>query len=272
MAYSKEHRENWRVIKITRIQDENGLFADFLYENGCLGIHVEQDKLTAFFDIASDSALPLIIIKYLKDNNNKGCQVSDNSIKDENWHLTWKKYFAPQKISDKITVYPEWEEIDAQVKIPIKIRPGMAFGTGTHETTQMALILLEKEIEQGMKILDAGCGAGILTIAAMKMGAKSVDSVEIDSEAEPNFNENLELNSCVGKMLVKDVCKLENYNYELIVSNIQINPNKALLKTLNHANFRNPIIFTGILNEEREKFIKIIMDSKRIVTAELAKK
>lgn len=271
MTYSKKQTDSWREMELYNIADKEGVLSNFLFENGCLGITEEKDRLVLYFDSESDRNLLQKIEFFLDDNGFKDYRILDKSIKDEDWHLTWKKYFKPQPISDRITVYPEWEEVDESVEIPIKIRPGMAFGTGTHETTQLALILLETKVQKGMKILDAGCGAGILTIAAQKLGAKSIDSVEIDGEAEDNFYENLELNHCEGRMQIKDVTSLEEYDYDLIVSNIQINPNTALLKTLVEHNYTNPIIFTGILREEREKFIKIVSNMNRKVTAELVK-
>ena len=271
MSYSKKKTDKWREIEIYNVTDEEGLLTNFVFEIGCLGITEETDKFVLYFDDESESKIPFEIGKFLDENNMKDFRIVDKSIKDEDWHLTWQKYFTPQKITSRITVYPEWIEPEESVEIPIRIRPGMAFGTGTHETTQLALTLLETKLHKGMHILDAGCGAGILTIAAMKLGAKSVDSVEIDIEAESNFYENLELNNCQGKMLVTDVTTLEHYDYDLIVSNIQINPNTKLLRTLLEHNFLNPIIFTGILKEERENFIKIVNQLHRTVTAELVK-
>lgn len=271
MTYSKKKAKQWREINLYNISDKTGLLTQFLFEKGCLGITESEEKLTLYFD--ADSAIELLkeIENFLDDNNFKNYRLVDTAIKDEDWHLSWQKYFTPQQITDRITVYPEWETIDESVEIPIRIRPGMAFGTGTHETTQLALTILENKVQKGMKILDAGCGAGILTIAALKLGAKSVDSVEIDGEAKDNFNENLELNNCTGKMLIKDVTKLEDYDYDLVVSNIQFNPNVALLETLVEYNFTNPVIFTGILTEEREQFINKVKQFNRTVTAQLIK-
>lgn len=271
MIYSKKKTDNWREIELENVVDSQGLLSNFLFEKGCLGITESENKLVVYFDSDSDINLLLEIEQFLDKNDFKDYRIVDKSIADEEWHLTWQKYFTPQKISDRITVYPEWIEPEESVEIPIRIRPGMAFGTGTHETTQLALVLLETKLQKSMKLLDAGCGAGILTIAAMKLGAKSVDSVEIDSEAEDNFYENLELNNCTGKMLIEDVTKLDEYDYDLIVSNIQIKPNTALLETLVDHNFTNPVIFTGILKEEREKFIEIVSKLNRKVTAELVK-
>ncbi|MBN2281435.1 MAG: 50S ribosomal protein L11 methyltransferase [Candidatus Marinimicrobia bacterium] len=269
--YSKKKTDRWREIEILNIQDPDGRVANFLFERGCLGITEDKNKLVLYFDAESPQDIPRQIEEFLAGQNFTKFEVLDHSIKDEDWHLKWQEYFTPQKITDTITVYPEWLRPDPATTIPILIRPGMAFGTGTHETTQMAIQLLEKSLTTGMKILDAGCGTGILTIAALKLGAAAVDSVEIDAEALDNFNENMALNHCQGKMLVQDVTTLAHYQYDLIVSNIQFNPNVALLKTLQQHNFKNPVIFTGILKDESDHFLKIVGDLGRKVTGDRTK-
>ena len=269
--YSKKKKDKWREIEILNIQDNDGLVANFLFEIGCLGITEETDKFVLYFDAEPVKDIPQQINNFLTKQQFKGFEIIDKSIQDEDWHLTWKEFFKPQTITDRITVYPEWIDADKSVEIPIKMRPGMAFGTGTHETTQLAIQLLQKKLQKNMRILDAGCGTGILTIAAFRLGASDVDSVEIDGEALDNFNENMELNNSEGIMLIQDVTALDNYNYDLIVSNIQINPNIALLKTLEKQNYTNPVIFTGILKEEKDKFVKIVSDMNRKITAELVK-
>src|SRR6056297_2557096 len=213
MAYSKEKREEWRQIDLLNIQDKDGLVSEFLFELGCLGITEQENGMTLYFDAETSDLLVDEVEKFLRAKGYRDFRIQDQTIKDEDWHLSWQQYFKPQQISETITVYPEWIDADESVPIPINIRPGMAFGTGTHETTQLAIQLLEKHLEKGMSILDAGCGAGILTIAALKLGADKVLSVEIDSEARENFNENLEINRCDGKMLVADVTKLDSYDF-----------------------------------------------------------
>jgi ribosomal protein L11 methyltransferase len=269
--YSKKKTDSWREIDIYNVPDVEGLVANFLFENGCLGITEEPDKMVCYFDANSDVGIAKQIEKILNNKRIKDFRIIDHAIKDEDWHLSWREFFTPQTITDKITVYPEWIKAEENVEIPIMIRPGMAFGTGTHETTQLALQLLEENLLKDMNILDAGCGAGILTIAAQKLGAGSVDSVEIDAEAETNFNENLELNHCSGKMIISDATKLAHYNYDLIVSNIQIGPNTALLETLQNQNYHNPIIFTGILTKEGDQFRKIVRSMDRKITKEILK-
>ncbi len=271
MTYSKEKKDSWRKIELFNVDDKDGQLAGFLFDLGCLGITEQNNGLILYFDAGTSDMLVDEIEQFLFSTGNKDFRLLDQSIEDENWHLNWQTYFTPQKISDKITIYPEWIEAEESVPIPIKMRPGMAFGTGTHETTQLATQLLEENLQEGMKILDAGCGAGILTITALKLGAGKVRSVEIDPEAAENFKENLGINRCKGEMQIADVTKLDTYDFDLIVSNIQFNPNVALLKTLNKVGYSGPVILTGILVEERNEFAKILKQYETTIEKELTK-
>ena len=133
-------------------------------------------------------------------------EVKDDSI----WKDKWKEFFRPSHISDRIVVKPTWEEYEpADDEIVIEIDPGMAFGTGTHETTSMCIRALEKYITSGASMLDAGCGSGILSIAAAKLGASCVLGVDIDEEAVRVSEENFRLNgtSDVCQAVIGDVTK-----------------------------------------------------------------
>ena len=269
MGYSKKKTDSWREIQIIGFSEDNGIMAEFLFSNGCLGISEHENIVTAYFDKESDENLRLVIEDFFKNNNYTECKVIDSSLKDDDWHLKWQEYFKRIDLTMNISIFPYWEEIDPSVKYPLRIKPGMAFGTGTHETTQMALILLEQKIFPGMKVLDAGCGSGILTIASYQMGAEKVDSYEIDDAAVENFEDHMKLNDCPGQINISDVTELDNYDYDLIISNIQIGPNTILLEKLVEKKSDAPVIFTGILDKERDLFRELVKDSKRIITAEL---
>ena len=111
-------------------------------------------------------------------------------IADQNWMEAWKQHYKPIPIGKRLMIVPAWLDSPEPDRIPIKINPGMAFGTGTHPTTQLCLELMESYIEtlkvsktfRVFSTIDVGCGSGILSIAALKLGAKQVLSVDIDSE------------------------------------------------------------------------------------------
>jgi len=132
-------------------------------------------------------------------------------IADQNWMEAWKQHYKPILIGKRLLILPAWMESPDPNRIAIKIDPGMAFGTGTHPTTQLCLELMEKVFEERGKMkdsfvlplscIDVGCGSGILSIAAIKLGAAKVLGVDIDEESVKNSRENADTNE-VGDELI----------------------------------------------------------------------
>ena len=111
-------------------------------------------------------------------------------IADQNWMEAWKEHYKPIPVGEKLIIVPAWLESPDATRIPIRIDPGMAFGTGTHPTTQLCLEPLEKYIQPGMDVIDVGCGSGILSIGALKLGAGRALAVDIDQAAVDATREN----------------------------------------------------------------------------------
>lgn len=112
------------------------------------------------------------------------------SVPDQDWMSAWKEHYRPIPVGEKILILPAWLESTDPDRLAIKIDPSMAFGTGTHPTTQLCLALLEKYIADGINVIDVGCGSGILSIGAVKLGANSVLAVDIDPASVRATNEN----------------------------------------------------------------------------------
>ncbi len=132
-------------------------------------------------------------------------------IADQNWMEAWKQYYKPILIGERLLILPAWMDSPNPERIAIKIDPGMAFGTGTHPTTQLCLELMEKSSDllglkdlTGLRVIDVGCGSGILSIAALKLGATNVLGVDIDEESVKNSRENADTNG-VGEELILGV-------------------------------------------------------------------
>jgi ribosomal protein L11 methyltransferase len=130
--------------------------------------------------------------------------VSCRIVAEESWESAWKKYYKPVRVTERLTVCPVWEKADSgEGETVIRLDPGMAFGTGTHATTQMCLRLLEKHLHPGDRVIDVGCGSGILSIAAAKLGAGSVLAVDLDEVAVQKTRENVILNGVQDLVFVR---------------------------------------------------------------------
>jgi ribosomal protein L11 methyltransferase len=130
-------------------------------------------------------------------------------IADQNWMEAWKEHYKPISIGRRLMIVPAWMNSPEPSRIPIKIDPGMAFGTGTHPTTQLCLELIEASYEkrltfnvQRSTVIDIGCGSGILSIAALKLGAKTALGVDIDIESVKNSRENADKNGIGAELLL----------------------------------------------------------------------
>ncbi len=119
-------------------------------------------------------------------------------LQDADWENNWKQYYKPMEIGRRLLVVPQWEQAEAGERVPLILDPGLTFGTGSHATTQLCLTALEEAVQGGEKVLDLGCGSGILSIAALKLGAASALAVDIDDKCLDVAYENAALNG-IGK-------------------------------------------------------------------------
>ena len=121
-----------------------------------------------------------------------------DGIEDADWENNWKAFYKPMEIGERLIVIPDWEEADPHGRVALRMNPGLTFGTGSHATTRLCLQALEKLVHPGMKVLDLGCGSGILSIAALLLGADSAFACDIDEKAVDVAYENAALNG-VGR-------------------------------------------------------------------------
>jgi len=148
-------------------------------------------------------------------------------VKDQDWMEAWKKHYQPVMIGKRLVIVPAWIDKEYPGRISIRINPGMAFGTGTHPTTQLCLECLEELVHPGETVMDIGCGSGILSAAAIKLGARRVLAVDIDPASVSSTQENCELNGvskhvAIDKGSVSLVCSghFEIATAPLVVANI----------------------------------------------------
>ena len=182
----------------------------------------------------------------------------DIIVDDADWKDKWKEYFKPVRITDRLVVKPTWEEYEPNdgEKV-IQIDPGMAFGTGTHETTSLCLKLMEKYLgdePQDKEVLDVGCGSGILSIAAALLGCRSVTGVEIDEDAVRVAEENVELNGIGDRVeiLQGDLTEGIESKADIIVANLMADLVMTLSKSAKeHLKDGGIFISSGILLEKK---------------------
>ena len=183
----------------------------------------------------------------------------DIIVDDADWKDKWKEYFKPVRITDRLVVKPTWEEYEPNdgEKV-IQIDPGMAFGTGTHETTSLCLKLMEKYLgdePQDKEVLDVGCGSGILSIAAALLGCRSVTGVEIDEDAVRVAEENVELNGIGDRVeiLQGDLTEGIESKADIIVANLMADLVMTLSKSAKeHLKDGGIFISSGILLEKKD--------------------
>lgn len=160
----------------------------------------------------------------VEENFGVKCKIFLDEVRDEDWEESWKKYYHTFKVGERIVIKPSWEEYEPEKdEIVVEIDPGMAFGTGIHASTRFCLRFLDKYVQGGEKIVDAGCGSGILSIAAVKLGAESVYAMDIDDVAVKVARENVKINSLEDKIQVDEgdiVEKIASMEVDMVLANI----------------------------------------------------
>lgn len=149
-------------------------------------------------------------------------KVEHEKMHEEDWANTWKKYYKPSKVGEKIVVKPIWEEYEAKDgELVVDLDPGMAFGTGTHETTRMCIQALERYVKEESTVFDVGCGSGILAIAAAKLGAKLAVGVDLDPVAVESSIENVGYNNLNNiEILHGNLVEVIDGKADIVVANI----------------------------------------------------
>ena len=185
-------------------------------------------------------------------------EVSSQLLPETNWEESWKDNYPPQEIGEKLVVVPCWNP-EANGRIPVILDPGLTFGTGAHPSTQMCMEFMEQLVERGMEVIDLGSGSGILSIAALRLGAKTAVGVDIDPKAEDIARENAAYNDfsvdrfdAVTGNVTEDhelMARLSGKHYDLVFVNIVADVIIGLAPVLKHFMDENTkVICSGILD------------------------
>jgi len=205
------------------------------------------------------------ISEFEKEYNEKVILKIDSKIKTEDWANEWKKYYKPTKVGKNFIIKPTWEEYNlSENEVMIELDPGMAFGTGTHETTRMCINAIEKYMKQGDSLIDIGCGSGILSIAAAHLGAQRVIAVDLDKLAVKVSKENVELNGFSDTVDVRygDLTEVIDEKADVIVANIIADIIAKLSENI--ADFMKKdgyFISSGIINDKKDFVISKLIDN-----------
>ncbi|MBQ5799740.1 MAG: 50S ribosomal protein L11 methyltransferase [Oscillospiraceae bacterium] len=189
--------------------DDEGEFNDFLENNHQYWDYVDETlveekhgkcRVTFYLEESeagfSTLAQVRIALSALKKQHGEYAPLllSMENVEDADWENNWKQFYKPMEIGERLLVVPEWETYEDASRVKLILNPGLTFGTGSHATTRLCLTALEKHIHGGEKVLDLGCGSGILSIAALLLGAKDAFACDIDEKCEGVAYENAALN------------------------------------------------------------------------------
>lgn len=223
----------WQEITVKTTEEAQEAVTNLFYEMGAAGVVIEDPKVLAryiaegrwdAYELPADltDANHVVIKGYLpmddllQERLNKfsralenlgqffhqySAEVSLAEISEEDWANSWKNYYKPEKVGEKIVIVPSWEHYEPQEgDVIIRLDPGMAFGTGNHPTTALSLRFMEKYLEPHSKVIDVGTGSGVLAIAAAKLGADHVLALDIDPMAVKIAQQNIAENGVGDKV------------------------------------------------------------------------
>ncbi len=251
--------KHFKEFIITAMPFEIDVISGALWNLDIDGITEEEDCLKVYADKKKDIddlEIVFALERLVEYKQILEFKVEEHLVEQKNWNKEWEKGINVIHVSDKIVIKPTFKKYKAKPgEIVITIDPKMSFGTGEHQTTKLVLHELEKEIKGDEKVLDVGSGSGILSIAAIKLGAASAIAIDNDEWCYDNAWENAELNVVVNKIDIKtgEIDGVEEKDFDLIIANIQKN---VLLKIADEISKRvkpnGKIILSGLLAKDEK--------------------
>lgn len=281
----------WVEVQIKTTTEAEEIVANIMYDLGVTGLAIEDPSDILAFqqseedwdyidpELVKQDYEGVIIKAYFPEDENlpdKIQLVKDNienipmretgkalgsvtitEVYEEDWAEAWKKYYKPIKLGEKIVIKPTWEEYEKKEgEIVIELDPGMAFGTGTHETTMLCIEALEKYVNNNTFVYDVGCGSGILSIVSAKLGAKKVVGVDLDPLCVKISKENVSINRVENTVEILEGNLLDKFTEkaDIIVCNIIAEVIIDMVKHLKkYLKDDGVFIASGIIVEKKEK-------------------
>ena len=261
------------------VVEDQAEYENFLEDNRAYWDYIDEDfqaelqglsriKLYLEVDGTEEKQLRKLekVLDALKKRTKKNLgtlEISSQLLPETNWEESWKDNYPPQEVGEKLVVVPCWNP-EANGRIPVILDPGLTFGTGAHPSTQMCMEFMEELVESGMDVIDLGSGRGILSIAALRLGAKTAVGVDIDPKAEDIARENAAYNDfgtdrfdAVTGNVTEDhdlMAKLSGKHYDLVFVNIVADVIIGLAPVLGRFMDENTrVICSGILDVREEE-------------------
>ena len=190
-------------------------------------------------------------------------EVTCSDVKDEDWATSWMKYYKPSRISDRVVIKPTWEEYSKlDNDIVVEMDPGMAFGTGLHETTRLCSKFLEKYVKDGYEVLDIGTGTGILSIISKKLGARRVVAVDIDSDSVVVAKDNFAHNDVSVECYQGVLGDVDVHEFQVVVANIIANVIIDFSKDLaRYVEKGGVFIASGVIADRKDDVVDALRES-----------
>lgn len=263
----------FEISDLSDLMENAGVvFADYI-EDELLARRDEAPFIRLYFDRAEKEkaqGAQRFILGVARELGWNDVDCSVTLVENSDWDTRWKQFFHPFPVGEKLLVKPSWENLDTGTvggRGVIEIDPDAAFGTGTHATTYLCLLQLEKQLRPGDRVLDMGCGSGILGIGAKRLGASDVVSVDIDENAVRIAAENFEKNACLdgavflcGNVLTdKDALIRMGGGFDLICANIVAGIIREMAPILYSAlKPGGRLLASGILAARREEVLEAL--------------
>lgn len=242
---------------------------------------LEKDKTKVLLHVYADEHTSvencLAFVSDRFSSENITYEVEIKHVDEEDYANSWKQYYKPIKIGNRVVIVPEWEPYEkADGEITVTLNPGMAFGTGTHETTSMCIEALQDIVFEGDEVLDIGCGSGILSVTALLCGANRADATDIDRNAVNVAYENAELNGVKDRLhatednilSAESPIRTAGKKYNVVIANIVADVIieicgfvKTLIKPY------GCFVASGIISERLDDVVKVMNDNGLCVAA-----
>ena len=240
--YLEENKNSWDLLDEDLLDEKDDRIN--------VKVYVSEDDMEKTEEIKDMVSL----LKAGDINNELGSlDISYSRLENEDWANNWKKYFKPFEVGKNIVVKPTWEKYEnKESKLLLEIDPGASFGTGSHETTKLCMLALEKYVKKNDVVVDVGCGSGILSVLAAKLNSKKVVAVDIDEMAVEVCKKSLNINGVLDKVEVfkGDLAEKIDLKADVIVANIFAHIIKRLIPdTKRLLNKDGIFISSGIIDD-----------------------